>query len=59
MNRKRLKRLLLVTLGIILAVCTPIDEILLIAAVSAITYNYVRRRTLCLLLSLENKSLKK
>lgn len=44
MNTKRLRRIGYFVLGVVLALVSPIDEILIIIAVSTILYRFVRRK---------------
>lgn len=44
MNTKRLRRIGYFVLGVVLALVSPIDEIILIAAVSTVLYRFVRRK---------------
>ena len=44
MNTKRLRRIGYFVLGVVLALISPIDEILIVVAVSSILYRFVRRK---------------
>ena len=44
MNTKRLRRIGYFVLGVVLALISPIDEILIMVAVSTILYRFVRRK---------------
>lgn len=44
MSTKRLRRIGYFVVGVVLALISPIDEILIVAAVSSILYRFVRRK---------------
>ena len=44
MRNQRLRRIGYFVLGVVLALVTPIDEILIIVAVSTVLYRFVRRK---------------
>ena len=44
MIRKRLRHVLYFVGAVVLAICTPIDEILIVVAVSSILYRFVRSK---------------